>query len=155
MNINDPSARSLLQRSMVARIATQSGSGRPSVNPLYFVLYRDKIWLGTADWTLAARNVKANPRVSILFQVEQDPGNHQILRMSGQAGVRTDTETMRLYNLRVARKYLLSLGGIHNTLVHLRQSGLQRRYRAQSAQKGRPCLIEVTPEQMEILLSFS
>ena len=62
---------------------------------------------------------------------------------------------MRLYNLRVARKYLLSLGGIHNTLVHLRQVWLQRRYRAQSAQKDRPCLIEVTPEQVEILLAFS
>ena len=58
---------------MVARIATLSLSGRPSVNPLYFVRRSGHIWLGTVDWTLAARNVMADPRVSVLFEVERNP----------------------------------------------------------------------------------
>ncbi len=151
MNIDDPVTLDLLQRAMVARIATLSRNGRPSVNPLYFIPYQGKIWLGTADWTLAARNVKADPRVSVLFAVEKDPDDHRILRISGRASVRTDPEAMRAYNLRVAWKYLLSPGGIRDTLAHLRQLGLQRRYRAQSAQKGRACVIEVIPEVVEIL----
>lgn len=151
MNTDDPAVRDLLGRAMVARIATLSRSGRPSVNPLYFIHHQGKIWLGTADWTLAARNVKADPRVTLLFEVEQDPSDRRILKISGRASVRTDPAAMRPYNLRVARKYLLSLGGIGNTLAHLGKFWLQRRYRAQSAQKGRACVIEVIPEQVELL----
>jgi general stress protein 26 len=151
MKADEPVVRELLRRAMVARIASLSRNGRPSVNPLYFIHYQGKIWLGTSDWTLAARNVKADPRVSILFHIEQDPGDPRIFRISGRARVRTDAETMRPYNLRVARKYLLSPGGIRNTLAHWRQFWLQRRYRAQSAQKGRPCVIEVTPEYVELI----
>jgi Pyridoxamine 5'-phosphate oxidase len=50
-----------MRRSMVARIATLSRNGRPSINPLYFVYLNGHIWLGTVDWTLAARNVNADP----------------------------------------------------------------------------------------------
>ena len=70
MTADDPVVLDILRRSMVARIATLSRSGRPSVNPLYFIYLNGKIWLGTPEWTLAARNVKADPRVSVLFNVE-------------------------------------------------------------------------------------
>lgn len=151
MKADDPAVLDVMRRSMVARIATLSRNGRPSINPLYFVYLKGHIWLGTVDWTLAARNVKADPRVSVLFEVEQDPSDHRVLRIRGRASVRTDQKAQRSYGLRVARKYLLTPGGIRNALAHIRQLPLMRNYRAQGAEKGQSCIIEVTPEQAEFL----
>lgn len=67
MKVDDPAVLDVIRRSMVARVATLSSNGRPSINPLYFIYLNRHIWLGTSDWTLAARNVKADPRVSVLF----------------------------------------------------------------------------------------
>jgi general stress protein 26 len=154
MKADDPAVLDVLRRSMVARIATLSRNGRPSINPLYFVYLNGHIWLGTVDWTLAARNVKADPRVSVLFEVEQDPGDHRVLRIRGRASVRTDQKAQRSYGLRAARKYFLTPGGMRNTLAHMRQLLLRRHYHAQAAEKGQPCFIEVTPEQAEFLSPF-
>lgn len=153
MEVDAPVVLNILRRSMVARIATLSRNGRPSINPLYFIYRQGKIWLGTADWTLAARNVKADPRVSLLFEVERDPGDSRVLRISGRAGLRTDAEAQRSYGLRVAFKYLLTPNGIRNALSHHRQIRLYPNYVAQSRQKGHPCVIEVMPEQVELLSS--
>jgi general stress protein 26 len=105
MNIDDPVVRAILHRSMVARIATLSRNGRLSINPLYFVSLNDQIWLSTSDWTLAARNVKADPRVSILFEVKREPRDRRVLPVSGRASLRTDPEALRPFNVRVALKY--------------------------------------------------
>lgn len=151
MNVDDPAILDILRRSMVARIATLSHNGRPSINPLYFVYRRERIWLGTVEWTLAARNVKADPRVSVLFEVERDPSDYRVLRIKGQASVQTDQKILHRYNLRAACKHLLTPGGILNTLVHLRLYWLMHNYHAQAGEKGRPCVIEVTPEQVSFL----
>ncbi len=151
MNIDDPKVLDVLRRSMVARIATLSSNGRPSINPLYFVYLNGHIWLGTVDWTLAARNVKADPRVSVLFEVEQDRNSHRVLRIKGRASVRTDRKVMRSHDLRAVRKVILTPGGIRNTLAHIRQLSLRRRYHAQAGEKGQACVIEVIPELVEFL----
>ncbi len=151
MNVDDPAILDMLRRCMVARIATLSRTGRPSITPLYFVCQSGRIWLGTAEWTLAARSALADPRVSILFEVERDRSAHQVLRISGRASVRTDPKAQRSYNLRVARKYVLTPGGIRHYLAHLRQLKLQHTYHAQSAEKGQACVIEVTPLDAEFL----
>ncbi len=153
MIIDDPVALDILHRSMVGRIATLSSNGRPSVNPLYFIYIDGKIWLGTADWTLAARNVRADPRVSVLFEIEQTRESHPVLRISGQANVRIDAGALRPYNLRVARKYVLTPKGLWNWLTHPRQLWLRRYYTAQSAQKGHACVIEVMPQMCEMYTS--
>jgi general stress protein 26 len=151
MNSDDPAVLDILRRCMVARIATLSRNERPSINPLYFVFWNGRIWLGTSEWTLAARSVLADPRVSVLFEVEQDRSAHRVLRISGRASVRTDPQAQRSYNRRVARKYVLTPGGIRHYLAHLRQLKLQRIYHAQSAEKGQACVIEVTPVHVELL----
>jgi nitroimidazol reductase NimA-like FMN-containing flavoprotein (pyridoxamine 5'-phosphate oxidase superfamily) len=151
MKADDPAVLDVMRRSMVARIATLSRNGRPSINPLDFVYLNGHIWLGTVEWTLAARNVKADPRVSVLFEVEQDPRDLRVLRIRGRASVRTDQKAQRSFNLRAARKYILTPGGIRDTLAHIRLLPLRRTYAAQNVKKGRPCVIEVTPEQAEFL----
>ena len=153
MNIDDPAVINFLRRSMIARIATLSRTGRPSINPLYFVYVDDHLWLSTAEWTLAARNVKADPRVSVLFEVEQGHADHQVLRISGRASVRTDQEAQRSNNRQVMRKYILTSGGILNYVTHVRLLQAMHSYHAQSAEKGLACVIEVTPEQVEFLNS--
>jgi Pyridoxamine 5'-phosphate oxidase len=153
MKADDPVALDIIRRCMVARIATLSRNGRPSINPLYFVYVNGRVWLGTPDWTLAVRNVKTDARVSVLFETEQDPRDKRVLRISGRASIRAEREVLRSYNLRVARRYVLTPGGMRNALTHLQQLWLRRYYIAQNAEKGRPCVIEVTPEQVELVPS--
>jgi general stress protein 26 len=151
MRTDDPAARDILRRSMVARIATLSRNKRPSITPIYFVFVNGHIWLGTSDWTLAARDVKADPRVSLLFEVERHRDDDRILRITGKAIVRTDRQIQRSYNLRVAFKYSLTPNGIRHNLAHVKLLPLMHRYHAQSAEKGQACVIDVTPEQVEFL----
>ncbi len=151
MRIDDPAVRDLLQRCRVARIATLSRNGRPSITPIYFVFVNDRIWLGTSDWTLAARDVKADSRVSLLFEVEGHRGDGRVLRITGKAIVRTNPQIQRSYNLRVAFRYSLTANGIRHNLAHFRLLPVMHRYHAQSAEKGRACVIDVTPEQVEFL----
>lgn len=151
MNIDDPAVLNILQRSMIARIATLSRTGRPSINPLYFVYTAHHLWLGTTDWTLAARNVTADPRVSVLFEMERDRAHQQILRISGRAYVRTDEEILRISNLHTLRKYILVPRGIFNFVTHAHRLLAMHYYHAQSADKGKACIIEIIPEQIELL----
>lgn len=148
---DDADARRVMRRSMIGRIATVSPGGRPRITPLYFVLRGDHVWLGTVDWTRAVRNVEADARVSVLFQLERDAGERVAVRVKGRATVRRDAAAQRAYRLRVARKYVLTPGGIFDTLTHLRQMSLVRRYRAASAARGASCVIDVVPEAVDLL----
>src|SRR4030095_5380227 len=118
MKIDEPASLHFFRRAMVARIATLSHSGRPSITPLYFVYVNNHLWLGTAEWTLAAREAKANPHVSVLLELEQNPNDGRVLRIMGNATVRTDPKIMNSSNLRMALKYILTPGGIRNRLSH-------------------------------------
>jgi nitroimidazol reductase NimA-like FMN-containing flavoprotein (pyridoxamine 5'-phosphate oxidase superfamily) len=151
MKLDDPAVRAVMRRAMVARVATLSREGRPSITPIYFVYVEGRIWIGTVDWTLAARNATADPRVSVLLEPERDPSERRVLRITGRATVRTDKQAQLSYNVRVARKYILTPGGIRNYLTHIRQLRAMHSYHAQSAARGRPCVIEVIPEQAEFI----
>ena len=50
MEADDRVVLTIIRRCMVARIATLSRNGRPSIKPLYFVYVNNRIWLGTPDW---------------------------------------------------------------------------------------------------------
>ncbi|HYB36299.1 MAG TPA: pyridoxamine 5'-phosphate oxidase family protein [Mycobacterium sp.] len=150
MNPDDPAAVDILRRAMVARIATISRTGRPHVNPLYFVYGDGKIYLGTSDRTLAALNVKANPRVAILFNVEREPSDRRVMRIRGRATVRTDSGLRRWYVRRDASKYFMSWRGLGNALVHARLLSVVRRYLS-SGTKGKRCVLEVLPDEAELL----
>ncbi len=151
MEADNPAVREILSRSMVVCIATLSPHSHPSIHPIYFILNNGKVWIGTPDWTVAVRNVKADPRVSLLFNVEQNPGDRRVLRVTGHATIRTDPPVKRAYNVGVVRKYILTPKALSNWLSHLPQVGLRRYYSAQSRAKGQMCVIEVIPTQFELL----
>lgn len=147
MKITDAALSEVFERAMVARIATVSKGGRPHVNPLYFVVADGHIHLGTSTTTLAAHNVRAVPAVQILFEVESEPGDARILRVGGTAVVRTDPPLMRLYRRRVARKYIVTPGGLRNMLAHPRQWRPMRRHLS----GGSACVLDVSPAGIEVL----
>ena len=83
--------------------------------------------------------------------MERDPGDRRVLRITGRADIHTDPAILRPFNLRVALKYLLTPADIVHQLKHLRQRHFVRDYHRQNAKKGRPCLIVVVPERVELL----
>jgi general stress protein 26 len=150
MNPDDPAVADVLRRARVARIATVSRNGRPHVNPLYFVMANGKIYLGTVDRTLAALNVKADPRVTILFNIEREPGDSRILTVRGIAVVRTDPKLIRWYVIRDIQRYFMNRRGLWNVLAHARLIPAVRRF-ISSGEKGEECVIEVRPTEAEFL----
>jgi len=150
MNLDDLAVFDVLRRARVARIATVSRSGRPHVNPLYFVLGNGRIYLGTVDRTLAALNIKADPRVTILFNIEREPSDSRVLRIHGTAVVSTDPKLCRWYVVRDIRKYFMNRRGLWNVLTHARLLPAVRRF-ISSGEKGNECVIEVRPEEAELL----
>ncbi|MCB0201336.1 MAG: pyridoxamine 5'-phosphate oxidase family protein [Anaerolineae bacterium] len=151
MEATDPAALDIIRHAMVVRLATLSRNGRPSVTPIYFVVQEGHIWIGTVEWTLAVRTVRADPRASLLFNRERDPQARQIVRLTGTAVVRTDLPSLRIYNRKVALKYMLAPGGLWSYLTHLHKLKLLHHYHIQDDDKGDPCIIDVTPERIELL----
>ena len=148
MNIDDRMVSDILERAMVARIATVSKNGRPHVNPLYFVAQEGHIVLGTATFTLAAHNVGANASVQILFEIESAADDPRILRMTGTAVVRTDLSLLRMYRRRVTRKYIATPRGLRNLLMHPHQWRPLRRH----VSGGSACVLDVSPTSVELLI---
>jgi general stress protein 26 len=148
---SDPAALAIVRHAMVVRLATLSRNGRPSITPIYFIVQEGHIWIGTVEWTLAVRAARADPRVSLLFTWERNPGVHQTVRMIGTAVIRTDPSSLRRYNASVAMKYILTPGGLWSYLTHVHKLGLLHRYHIQDDEKGEACIIDVTPEQIVVL----
>jgi hypothetical protein len=136
---------------MVARLATVSRSGRPHVNPNYFVVDDARLWLGTMTGTLAARNVAATSFVQVLLEVEQDPIDSTMVRITGTAVVRTEPDVLAEYKRRDARKYFRSRRALLMTVRNLHRLLLTTRYLATTDEDSRHCVIEVEPTYVEIL----
>lgn len=149
----DPDVQEILKGCMVARLVTMSSSGRPHVNPLYFVWHDGKIHLGTATSTLAARNVVAHPMVQLLLDVESEPSRGRMVRITGEAVLLTDPETLREYKRRDALKYFRSWNSLLMSLTHLRQLLLTRRYLSSDDPANSHCVIEIAPTDVELLTS--
>ena len=143
----DAAVDDILARAMVARIATVSRNGRPHVNPLYFVVEHDHVHLGTATYTLAAHNVRANPQVQVLFEIESAPADPRLVRIDGVATVRTEPELLRGYRNRVARKYMATPAGLSNLVTHPRQWRPMRRH----LRGGAACVLDVEATSVELI----
>lgn len=153
MVLTDPDVEEILKGCMVARLVTMSSRGRPHVNPIYFVLHNGKIHLGTTTRTLAARNVVANPKVQVLLEVESEPSNGRMVRITGEAVVLTDPEILREYKRRDARKYFRSWSSLWMSLTHLRQLFLTKRYLSSDDPATSHCVIEIDATDVELLTS--
>ena len=150
MTLIDPTVHQLLERAMVARLATMSRSGRPHVNPNYFVVHGSRLWLGTMTGTLAARNVAANPFVQLLVEDEQNASDPRQMRITGNATIRTEPDLLKRYKRRDARKYFGSLRALRMSLSNLHRLFLTSKYLSTTDPTSRHCIIEIEPTRIEI-----
>lgn len=151
MTLTNPVVQHLLERAMVARLATMSRSGRPHVNPNYFVVEGSRLWLGTTTGTLAARNVAANPSVQLLLEDERDPSDLRLMRITGNATIRTEPDLLKQYKRRDARKYFGSVAALRMSLRHLHRLVLTSEYLSTADPASRHCVIEIASTRIEIL----
>ncbi|HKE11263.1 MAG TPA: pyridoxamine 5'-phosphate oxidase family protein [Myxococcota bacterium] len=150
MRPDDPIVRGFLRDSFVARVATQSRSGRPSLTPLWFIVDRGHLYMATGQATLAARNAVANPEVAILLDGEAAGRSECVLRVHGKATVHSGFPTWRVL-ARLALKYYVAPPAARAELAHAAQWRLRTRYYAQ----GQSAVIEVAPETAELVRSTS
>lgn len=144
MRPDDPEVRAILQHSRVARLATLTPKGRPSMTPLWFVYDGTRLHFATGKDTVAARNVAAHPDVVVLLDSEGRGRHDNVLRLHGRATVHTGTPSPSLL-ARFGRKYYLA--GWRSELSHLTRWRLRIRYYAQH--EG--ATITVEPGDAELL----
>jgi hypothetical protein len=128
---DDPLVAHHLATSSVMRLATTSARGTTTLTPIWFVLHRGCLVSGTAASTMAARNIAADPRVTVLLDGEGAGRSAYLLRLRGTAEVNTGIPPAGAL-ARLAAKYYLSPGGLRSEVAHRRMWGLRVRYYAQA-----------------------
>lgn len=138
-------ARRFIRRTMVVRLATMTASGAATVTPLWFVV-DDGIVVTTAAATVAARNVAADPRVSMLFDGARDGRSDLVLRLAGTAVVHRGLPPPRTL-VRIGVKYYVSPSAARVEIANARRWSLRARYYAQ----GDPVWLQITPGSAALL----
>lgn len=65
--------KDLLERPIVVAFATSNPDGQPQVTPVWASLEGDQIWINSAVGRRKDRNVRANPKVTVLSLDPQNP----------------------------------------------------------------------------------
>ena len=65
--------KDLLQRPIVVAFATSNPDGQPQVTPVWASLEGDQVWINSAVGRRKDRNVRANPKVTVLSLDPQNP----------------------------------------------------------------------------------
>ncbi len=64
--------KDLLERPIIVAFATTNPDGQPQVTPVWASLEGDQVWINSAVGRRKDKNVRANPKVTVL---SVDPGN--------------------------------------------------------------------------------
>ncbi|MDE2952586.1 MAG: PPOX class F420-dependent oxidoreductase [Chloroflexota bacterium] len=65
--------KDLLERPIVVAFATNNPDGQPQVTPVWASLEGDQIWINSAVGRRKDRNIRANPKVTVLSLDPQNP----------------------------------------------------------------------------------
>ncbi|MCY4017945.1 MAG: PPOX class F420-dependent oxidoreductase [Chloroflexi bacterium] len=65
--------KDLLERPIVVAFATSNPDGQPQVTPVWASLEGDQIWINSAVGRRKDRNVRANPKVTVMSLDPQNP----------------------------------------------------------------------------------
>jgi hypothetical protein len=131
VNVDDPLVTHVMRNSFVMRLATMSAAGHTSITPLWFVIDGGRLIAGTAASTVAVRNVRVDPRVTVLLDGERSGRSDLVLRLRGVAEAHEGMPP-RSAIVRLATKYYLSPGGLACELRNSRRWRLRQRYYAQA-----------------------
>lgn len=67
MSLSRPEIDDLLDKEEIVYIATSRPDGSPHVAPIWFVIYRGKIYFETDKTTIKFKNIEANNKVALCF----------------------------------------------------------------------------------------
>jgi Pyridoxamine 5'-phosphate oxidase len=131
MRPNDPLVGHYVAHSLVMRLATVSAQGRPSLTPIWLVKLDGRLISSTAATTVAARNVAAELRVTVLLDGETAGRSEFVLRLRATAVIHRGLLPLGVL-ARFGVKYYLSPRGLRSELSHTGRWRLRTRYYAQS-----------------------
>ncbi|NQW16634.1 MAG: PPOX class F420-dependent oxidoreductase [Chloroflexi bacterium] len=97
----------LLAERHVAIITTLNRDGSPQSTPVWYMPEADTIWVIADQDSLKVRNLRRDPRVSIMIATDSSPYRYVVFR--GEARLR-DIEVLELPT-RMAKRYLGKAGG--------------------------------------------
>ncbi len=108
------------------RLATVSANGAPSLTPIWFVVVKGRLIASTAASTVAARNVAAEPRVTVLLDGEKAGQSEYVLRVRGVAAVHRGLPPAGVL-ARFGAKYYLAPRGLRSEIAHASRWRLRTR----------------------------
>ena len=86
------------------KLATVRPDGRPHVQPIWFVLDGDDLLFMTGAATVKGRNLRRDPRASLVVDDEAPPFAY--VRVDGSVELSEDLEVMLDWSTRIARRYM-------------------------------------------------
>lgn len=92
----------ILESTVLGHLATTDASGRPEVNPVWFIWDGEHVLVSIKAATRKYRNLQRDPRVAISFQDPHDPERY--LEIRGEVTEFVLYETLEFVN-ELARKY--------------------------------------------------
>ena len=86
------------------KLATVRRDGRPHVQPVWFVLDGDDLVFTTGATTLKGRNLRRDPRASLVVDDEAPP--FAFVRVDGVVDLSEDPDEMLRWAIRIAARYM-------------------------------------------------
>lgn len=103
-SLSDALVKRLLDGRYIAALGTTNLDGTIHMVAVWYWFDGERIYVGTASGSRKARNLKANPNVSIMIDA-RDPASSCGVNIAGTAEILTG-EASREWNARIHRKYL-------------------------------------------------
>lgn len=86
------------------KLATVRADGRPHVAAVWFVPDGDDVVFMTGAGTVKGRNLRRDPRASLIVDDESPP--FSFVRLDGEVGISEDLDEMLGWSTRIARRYM-------------------------------------------------
>ena len=86
------------------KVATARPDGRPHVAPVWFVVDGDSLVFATSEHSIKGKDLKRDPRVSLLVENEQPPFGYALVE--GMASMALNPKDQLDWNTRLAARYV-------------------------------------------------
>ena len=96
--------RFMMEGTRTGKLATVRRDGRPHVASVWFVLDGDEVVLTTGARTIKGRNLRRDPRVSLVVDDERPPFSY--VRVDGTAELSDDLGEMLPWSTAIAGRYM-------------------------------------------------
>lgn len=102
--LDDDARHFLISTARPAVLATTREDGRPHAAPIWFDLDGDDVVFNTGEETVKARNIAADPRVTLVVQDDRPP--FSFVMLEGRARCGRDLDDVRRWATRIGGRYM-------------------------------------------------